>query len=393
MEVRPDVLCAEPSYKVSLEAVPSDPYYSSQQWGLQKINLPSAWNYITGSSTFCVGILDAGIDKSHSDLGSNVDLSYSRDCTNDPITTVSSVTDPNGHGTLAAGVIGAIDSNNQGISGICWNAKLVSLKVLGGSEILYTQSILRAIQYAASTLTDGISGNNIRILNISLGDYYPDTTWDTVLCAINNYPGLIVCSAGNDDSNNDENSHYPSQLTMWADNVISVGASTESDEIVTDTNYGATSVDIFAPGEDILSCFPKTLCSSTNCTVNGHFAYGYHKFSGTSLAAPHVTGVAALMLAENPNLTPAEIKATIIETAKYKAAFDGKCVSNGRLDAYEAIKAVHIHRYNYTTTASTHTGTCRCGYTMGTQNHVLITDAYGTQVCKVCGYSRIGQID
>ena len=214
-----------------------------------------------------------------------------------------------------------------------------------------------------------------------------------VLYAISNYPGLVVCSAGNDSRDNDIIPHYPSQFTNQLDNVISVGASTELDEIADFSNYGETTVDIFAPGDDILSCFPYARCSSTNCTVAGHFAYGYHSLKGTSMATPYVTGVAALMLAENPNLTPAAIKDTINEKAKQMDAFDGKCVSNGRLDALEAIKEVHIHRYNYTTTATTHTGSCRCGSTTVTQRHMLVTDAYGTQICRVCGYSIIGQID
>ena len=276
LEARPDVLSAEPDYLVAVEENPDDSYYSLEQWGPQKINLTDAWDYVTGTSTFCVGVLDTGIYKAHNDLNDNVNADYSRDCRTSPVSTVSSVTDPNGHGTHVAGIIGAIGSNSQGVSGVCWNTKLVSLRVLDELGVGSVSSYERAINYATSTLTDDISINNIRILNMSLGNWTSDSGWSGVLCAISIYPGLVVCSAGNDSRDNDIIPHYPSQFTNQLDNVISVGASTELDEIADFSNYGETTVDIFAPGDDILSCFPYARCSSTNCTVAGHFAYGYH---------------------------------------------------------------------------------------------------------------------
>ncbi len=392
LEARADVLCAEPSYHISLmNSDINDPYYS-EQWGAQTINLPGAWDYSTGGTSFSIGIVDSGIDSSHSDLSGRVDVSHSRDCIEDPAIPVSSVTDPRGHGTHVAGIIGAIGANALGVSGVCWNSNLVSLRVLDEEGDGNTASIQRAINYAASTFTDSISYNDIRILNFSLGASSITGSLDAVATAISNYPGLVVCSAGNDGQDNDMYPHFPSHYTVSFDHVISVGASTNTDQIASLSNYGKTTVDIFAPGESILSCYPYAHCG-TNCASSDHFAYGYHKLSGTSMAAPYVTGVAALILADNPTLTAAEIKSIINETAEQIPAFNGKCSSNGRLDAFEALKEAHTHRYNYTTTASTHTGICRCGIQTATQLHKFIVDLSGTYICSICKYFRIGQID
>ena len=99
-------------------------------------------------------------------------------------------------------------------------------------------------------------------------------------------------------------------------------------------------MDLFAPGHNIVSCYPRSLCASTGCTAEGHISYGYHEFSGTSQAAPFVTGVAALILARHPNITPAALKAAILNNVETKSAFNGICVTGGRLNAYNALAAL-----------------------------------------------------
>lgn len=121
-------------------------------------------------------------------------------------------------------------------------------------------------------------------------------------------------------------------------NIVSVGASTSSDTRESLSNYGETTVDLFAPGDAIVSTYPRSLCAPYNCSVPGHSRYGYHAISGTSQAAPFVTGVAALILARHPNISPAAIKAALINSVDAVSAFSNICVSGGRLNAYNALQ-------------------------------------------------------
>lgn len=284
------------------------------RWGLIKINAPGAWDITTGSSNIIVGVLDTGIDTSHPEFPGRINTALGRNFTDDTV----GMTDPVGHGTHVAGIIGAAGNNGVGVSGVNWNVTMVSLRVFknnGSGGGTGTTAWLRdGINYAQN--------NNISILNHSGGGYTDD---QSVLAAVNNYTGLFVCSAGNDSYNTDINGipHYPSSYTC--DNLISVGASDSSDNIVSFSNYGKTSVDLFAPGSGILSTYPVSLGS-------------YINMDGTSMATPMVTGVAALIKSINPNLSAAQIKSYILNNVDIVAAFSGKCVTGGRLNAYKAVK-------------------------------------------------------
>jgi len=399
LETRTDILCAEPNYIVPLCSTTVNDQYFGQQWAANKIKLQQAWNITSGSSSVYVGVVDTGIFQGHSDLAGRINVSMSRDCrSGTAVPYPQHVTHGIPHGTLVAGVIGAA-GNSIGISGVCRNISLVSLQV----DITYSYeivealmtSIAAAIDYAADTLEDNNPSNNIRILNCSFGVYNGQ---DSVLMreAIECYGelgGLVVCSAGNQNADTDWADHFPSKYSMDYDYVISVGASTSNDQKWNSSNYGEHSVDIFAPGVNILSCYPTEMCHAMGLDCSdGHFSAGYHYADGTSLAAPHVTGVAALMLAENPNLTASEIKTIIRATANKIDAFDAMCVSDGRLNAYAAVAACHTHSFTYTTTAYTHSGTCACGATGGTAAHIWEMDIDGAQICSICGYYRIGLI-
>jgi len=159
-------------------------------------------------------------------------------------------------------------------------------------------------------------------LNYSGGGLVEDTALTT---AINNYTGLFICAAGNDGANTDVTPHYPSSSTCT--NIISVGASDSTDSIPSFSNRGPISVDLFAPGQSIYSTYP---------VASG---YSYASLSGTSMATPMVTGVAALMKSANPNLTTVQIKNGILNNVDTVSTSSGKCVTGGRLNAYKAIKA------------------------------------------------------
>lgn len=356
-------------------------------WSAEKIELPQAWDISTGSPTIRVGIIDGGADASHPDLENRVNRELSKSF----VSGLSPLEDPSGHGTHIAGIIAAQGNNSIGTAGICWNVEIVSLRIYeNGTDILgsgiFVDRITEAIKYATQ--------NDIHILNISIGisdSYYKEQ----LQTAIADYCGLVVCSAGNSINendirlNNDLYAHLPSNLRM--DNLISVGASTHIDTRASFSHFGATNVDIFAPGYSILSCYPIALCEEADCAVETHLGIGYHLKSGTSMAAPHVAGVAALLLSAHPELTAAELKQIIMESVDiiYDASgnnvFGNLCVSGGRLNAYNALSTPSIHDFGLWTdyNSTYHARTCTtCGYVQY-NHHVTL----GTELCGICGHS------
>lgn len=377
-------------WKDGLYATPNDTYYTdSFQWAVDKIQLPDAWDITTGSNTIRVGVIDSGIDASHPELQNRVNRELSQGF----IDSVSPLVDPIGHGTHVAGIIGAQGNNSAGISGVCWNVEIVSLRTINDNGDVDMDAVVAAINSANS--------KGIHILNISLGSNMPEHTEDeefsaALRTAITNFSGLVVCAAGNNPfysdpvlwqlSNTDNIPIYPSCILdangQNLDNVISVGASTNADNMYAASCFGRTSVDLFAPGTSILNCYPTELCcTDTNCdspnhtdatrSATTHSADGYHSLSGTSMAAPHVAGVAALLLSIHPELTAAELKQAILDSvdiiydANGNSVFGNLCVSGGRLNAYKALTSSVVHNFGPWTDrdAANHSRTCStCGY-------------------------------
>lgn len=368
---RQDVIYAGPDYEITISAVPNDEYYQ-YQWARTNIHLPQAWNVATGNAV-TVGVIDTGIDADHPDLTNrfNENMSYSYD------SALSYDIDPNGHGTHVAGIIAAQGNNSIGISGVGWNIRVASLRAFNSSGVGYSSHVASAINYATTM--------GIPILNLSAGWSSSDTGYaqyyDYALnSVIASYPGLFVCSAGNSNKNNDNNTHYPSNYRL--PNLISVGASTQSDQRASTSNYGKTTVDIFAPGVSILSCYPTDKCAQGSDSNSIHYNDGYHYMDGTSMASPFVAGVAALILSKYPNLSASQVKSRIMKGSDHLDAFENICVSGGRLNAYIAL---HNHTFSYTSTSLNHTSTCTCGYNV-TEYHEFTVSA-NEYICMYCGYS------
>ena len=312
----PGIKTAEPNYIQKLCADHPNAENLRYQWALDNINVNKAWDRSIGNSSVKVGILDTGIDGMHPDLYYRVVRYLCADFTNDESTVLTpNPTDPEGHGTHVAGIIGA-QGIDDGISGVCQDVSLVSLRVFNNGG--YNSRVISAIDYAIS--------NNIYILNFSGGgDGAYSSTYKQALL---NYPGLFICSAGNDNRDTDLNPHYPSQYTTESNRIISVGAIDSNNTKRASSNFGATTVDLFAPGGAIISTWPTSLISS-----------GYNSIGGTSMATPYVTGVAALMKAYNPLITAEQMKSIIVNNVDYVEALDGLCASNGKLNAGKVLNA------------------------------------------------------
>ncbi len=331
-------------------ATTSNDPYTSNQWGLEKIKAYDAWDIEKGNSTLTVGNIDSGINQTHEDLIGNMS---SLSCGTDPYT------DSVNHGTRTAGIIGAVGNNGKGISGVCWNIKIASLKACIGASDEDPQLVIAAIEYAKA--------NNVKLLNFS-GGFYSGNNDDSFVSALRNaiatYNGLIVVAAGNENIEIvDENSNgvklYPQSFNL--DNIIVVGASNRNDERwvsnqLKASNYSSTIVDLFAPGVNIY-------------TTSANSATRYEYKTGTSLAAPFVTGVAALILSKCPTLSAAELKGFILDNVDAVPSLADKCVTGGRLNAKKAVEAAHTHNKSTCTYTNLgvkrgHTIECRyCNYT------------------------------
>ena len=323
------VLSAEPDYFVSIcDTTPNDTYYDDYQWGNDKIDLPSAWDEETGSMSVYVGVIDSGIDGTHPDLSGRIRTDWCVSFLTNTAVAETNPTDPYGHGTHVAGIIGAAGNNNLGVCGVCWNVKLVSIKVIDSSGNGCSSRTIMAIDYAES--------KSIPIINLSLGSFSFISAMET---AINNYSGLAVCAAGNYNTDTDITPFYPACYSC--SNIISVGKSDSNDDVANDSNYGATSVDIFAPGQGILSTYPLSICNSGACNTYTHISTGYHTKNGTSMAAPYVAGVAALIKSSHPNITVAQLKSAILDNGDACSSLTNKCLTGSRLNAYNALHSVH----------------------------------------------------
>lgn len=322
--LREDVIYAGPDYIYSVEPTAIGPNDPQNAGAYDKIQLEDAQQITNGSPEILVGVMDSGIDASHEDLTGRVSARLSRYFMNGTAY-IGGLTDDRDHGTLVAGIIAGQWNDETTIGGVAPNITLVSLDVISGSSIS-SSNVIAAIGYAEQ--------NNIQILNFSAGitNFDSDVSLEAT---IHNYSGVFVCAAGNGYKNLDESPSYPASYNTSIDNMIVVSASNcfdgmwvEYDSNLGDyigSNYGST-VDVFAPGVNIRS----TAYDGT-----------YAKKSGTSFAAPFVTGVAALILSLNPNLLPYQVIDIIINNADTIPAhsdwedFDEQVVL--RLNAYEAL--------------------------------------------------------
>jgi Subtilase family/Fervidolysin N-terminal prodomain/Divergent InlB B-repeat domain len=295
-----DVEYAMPDFAYQLSVEPDDPSYLDQ-WALPTIGAPAAWSRSTGSSTVTVAILDTGVDLDHPDLVANLVPGWNFVADN------AIPEDDIGHGTHVAGIIGAVGNNATGVSGVNWSVKLMPLKICDEHGLCYLSNEIAALEYAVA--------HGARVANASFGAL--NNSWDPerdAIAAAGAAGLLYVAAAGNNAANSDTDAFYPADYPL--DTIVSVGASNSSDELAYFSNYGPTSVDLVAPGLSILSTVPD----------------GYDYKSGTSMAAPQVTGAAAMIAGLHPTWTPQKVRRQLIGTATPLAGLVGKAASCGRLN-------------------------------------------------------------
>lgn len=338
LAARPDVLYAEPNYIVRKVGVPNDTYYGSL-WGMSKISAPAAWSTTVGSTGVVVGVVDTGIDYTHPDLAANVwsapsDFTVTIGGVTIPcpegtrgfnaITNACDPKDDESHGTHVSGTIGAVGNNSLGVAGVNWNTRIMGLKFLDANGSGYTSDAVEAIEFAIQAKQRFGAAANVRVLSNSWGGGGFSQTLANEIIRANENGILFVAAAGNNGRSNDSTAFYPANYNIA--NVVAVAATDSADKLASWSNYGATTVDLAAPGVSILS------------TIR---AGGYAYYSGTSMATPHVSGAAALILSAPActALNTAGVKAAILNNVDQVAALAGKTATNGRLNVNRAIQS------------------------------------------------------
>ena len=329
---RPDVEYVEPNYIVTAVQTPDDPY-SSQLWAMPKIGANQAWDVTTGSTANVVGVVDTGITYTHPDLAANVWSAPSsftvniggRDITCaagthgfNAIRLTCDPLDDNNHGTHVSGTIGAVGNNGIGVAGVNWTASIMGLKFLNAAGSGTTADAINAIEFAVQAHTALGGAANVRVLSNSWGGGGYQLAMRQEIARANANGMLFVAAAGNNGTNNDTTAFYPANYDV--PNVVSVAATDSNDGLASFSNYGQTTVDLGAPGVNILS------------TVRN----GYASYSGTSMATPHVSGAAALLLSAC-TLDTAALRAAIVDNVDIVSSLIGKSVTGGRLNVLNAL--------------------------------------------------------
>ncbi len=322
-------------------AAPNDPHFGDQ-WGLNNegqnggkkgadVAATKAWEMTKGSEEVVVAVLDTGVDYTHPDLASNMwTRPDSIPAYNDAelgtfndrygFNAADNLADPmddNGHGTHCAGIIGAEGDNGIGIVGVNWKVRIMPLKFLGRGGFGSTKDAIEAINYAVDRKKKGV---NVRIISASWGSTMRSKALEDAIRAAGEHGILFVAAAGNSGTDNDKRPHFPSNYDL--PNVISVAALDRTDALASFSNFGANTVHVAAPGKEIVSTWLKG---------------AYREASGTSMATPHVAGIAALLLAADPDISVEKLKKRIIAASDSLDPLNGRIVSGGRINAHKVL--------------------------------------------------------
>ncbi|SFS78116.1 thermitase [Marininema halotolerans] len=289
---------AEPRVTYHATWTPNDPMYASDQYGPQKMSLPQAWDITKGSSNVTVAVVDTGVQANHPDLSGKVVQGY------DFVDNDSNANDENGHGTHVAGTIAANTNNGVGVAGVAPNVKIMGVRVLDAEGSGTNDAVADGITYAAD--------HGAKVINMSLGGADESQAIEDAVNYAWNKGVVIVCAAGNESTSSPS---YPAYYSKS----IAVAATDSNDKLAYFSNYGSW-VDVAAPGVDIMSTY---------------IGSKYESLSGTSMASPHVAGLAGLLASQG--LSNTQIRAAIENTSDTVSGTGSK-FAHGRVNAYKALK-------------------------------------------------------
>ena len=295
------------------------------------IDAPEAWDTIPDASNVIVAVIDSGVRASHEDLAPNLwrnpgeiagnGLDDDADGYVDDvhgINTVANNGNPNdewGHGSHVAGILGAVGNNSVGVAGVCWRVQIMVCKFFDSPAQGPISDAIKCIDYARM--------HGAQVINASWGsDSFQSLALRDAITSARDAGIIFVAAAGNSTADNEVTPLYPASYDL--ENIISVAATTRTDGLASFSNYGATRVDLGAPGDPVFSCWN-----------NGDDGYQY--FSGTSMAAPNVTGACALARARYPLENYQEIKQRILNATDPLPSLAGKCVTGGRLNLQKLV--------------------------------------------------------
>lgn len=343
MAKNPLVDIVEPNFIYRAVKMPNDPMLG-KLWGLRNegqkdpqnqvgiagidISAEQAWDVETGNKDLIVAVIDTGIDYNHADLKENMWTNMAEmngtagedDDKNGFVDDIhgynfsenkGDAIDDQGHGSHCAGTIGAKGDDGKGIVGVAWNVRLMSVKFLSASGSGTLENALKAIDYATKM--------GAKVMSNSWGGGGFSQTLKEAIERSNAAGALFVAAAGNNGTNNDASPVYPGSYAV--PNVLTVAAIDNRGAMAGFSCYGRNTVHVGAPGVNVYS------------STGG----AYDSFSGTSMATPHVSGIAALVMSHEPNLTNLEVKERIIATAKPIDSLRGKVKSGGMANAYTAL--------------------------------------------------------
>ncbi|HVG71990.1 MAG TPA: S8 family serine peptidase [Vicinamibacterales bacterium] len=336
----PEVEAAQPNFirhKTSVGS-PNDPYFvSGQLWGLPKISAPLAWSsFGAGATDAVVADIDTGVNYNHPDLAANMwrnpgeiagngvdddsngyaDDVYGIDTANND----SNPIDDEGHGTHTSGTIGAVSDNGIGVAAVAPRVRILACKFIDSRGSGSDADAIECFNYVVALKQRGV---NVRVTSNSWGalrgQFFPQALKNAIDAA--GAAGIVnIFAAGNNGVNIDSTPFDPASFTSAS--IVSVAASDSADARASFSNYGAVSVDLAAPGVNILSTYET----------------GYAFASGTSMATPHVAGAAAMLLANRPALTVAEVKSSLLNSADLLGSWTGLVATGGRLNLFQTLQ-------------------------------------------------------
>jgi subtilisin family serine protease len=311
---------AEPDYLGHIAATPNDPAYTNHLlWGLDKISAPAAWDVLTSASNIVVAVPDTGVRYTHEDLASNMWVNpndgghgwNALNGNNDPADTGT-------HGTMVAGVLGAVGNNGKGVVGVAWRVQIMACTCFNIFGMGNVSDVITCLDYART--------NGARIINASWG-FTNSLALSNAMISLRNAGIIVVAACGNSSANIDLSPTYPASYQL--DNIVTVASTSQSDVLSASSNYGATNVDLAAPGEQIYTTFPAT------------DSY-YYTISGTSFAAPYVSGACALLMAQYPADSYQQIISRLLSSTDPLPSLAGKCRTGGRLNLRKALRTVLV---------------------------------------------------